>query len=69
MGPGSRQSGANTTNRARMALLATITRRLGQRSAQTPATVPSSMAGMVLATKMPVASRVITWVRVLMSRP
>ena len=52
-----------------MALLATITRRLGQRSAQTPATVPSSMAGMVLATKMPVASRVITWVRGLMSRP
>ena len=33
-----------------MALEATITRRLGQRSAQTPASIPSKMAGTVLAT-------------------
>ena len=69
MGPGRRQRGANPTIRALRALEATITRRLGQRSAQTPATVPSTMAGMVLATKMPVASSVMTWVRVLTSHP
>ena len=47
--------------RVRSPLEATITARLGQRSAHTPARLPSKIAGRVLAAKMPVVSRVISW--------
>ena len=46
--------------RVRSPLEATITARLGQRSAHTPARLPSKIAGRVLAAKMPVVSKVIS---------